>query len=63
MKEKTKSFLKRLASEESAQGATEYILLVVVVIALVAVFKDRIVGVINSKVGELGGQISGFSGN
>lgn len=56
-----KDFLKRLWKEESAQGATEYILLLVVVVALVLIFKDTITETIDSKVSELSDSIRGIS--
>ncbi len=44
---------KNLIKNESGQGATEYILLLVVVVAVVMIFKDKIKGAMNSKMGEL----------
>jgi Flp pilus assembly pilin Flp len=52
---KVKSFFKNLWNDESAQGATEYILLIVVVVALVIMFKDRIKGLVGGKLEEIGG--------
>ena len=56
MKNLTKKF-KNLWTDESAQGATEYILLLIVVVALVMIFKDKIQQTVESKVGELQGKI------
>jgi Flp pilus assembly pilin Flp len=54
---------KRLWNDESGQGATEYILLLVVVVALAFMFKDKITGVLKSKLEELGSSIGSFTGN
>lgn len=59
---KFKNFSKKLLKNQSGQGATEYILLLVVVVALVVIFKDKIKTTMDSKVGELSEKISGFSG-
>ncbi|MGZ3692014.1 MAG: Flp1 family type IVb pilin [Pseudobdellovibrionaceae bacterium] len=57
-----KSFSKKLLKNQSGQGATEYILLLVVVVALVMMFKTQIKGALDGKLGELGGAITGFKG-
>ena len=49
-----KSFFKELWRDESGQGATEYILILVVVAVIVTAFKGKIVGIIESKTGEMG---------
>lgn len=56
-----KNTFNRFWKDESAQGATEYILLLVVVVALVIVFKDKIKDTFAGKVNELGGKIEGFN--
>lgn len=48
-----KNFMQRLWKEESAQGATEYILLLVVVVAVVLIFKERIKEMVDQKLTEL----------
>ncbi len=58
-----KSFSKKLFKNQAGQGATEYILLLVVVVALVLMFKDKIKTTLDGKVGELQSAISGFTGN
>lgn len=58
--ESMKQFSKRVLKEESAQGATEYILLLVAVVAVVVLFKDRIKTQIDGLIGRLEGQISDF---
>lgn len=57
-----KSFSKRLLKNESGQGATEYILLLVVVVALVMMFKTQIKTALDGKLSNLKDSISGFSG-
>ena len=55
------SLAKNLWSDESGQGATEYILLLVVVVALAMVFKQRIMGIVQEKLGDIGTAIGGFN--
>ncbi len=55
------STLKKLYKDESGQGATEYILLLVVVVALALLFRGKITETISGKLEELGGAIGGFS--
>ena len=50
-----------LWKDESGQGATEYILLLVVVVALAMVFKQRIMAIVTEKLTALAGDISGFT--
>lgn len=52
---KLKTGLKNLWNDESAQGATEYILLLVIVVALALTFKDRIMGMVKGKLSEIEG--------
>lgn len=60
---KTINTLKSLWKDESGQGATEYILLLVIVVAIAVLFKDKIKGALDGKLTELGGQLGSFSGN
>lgn len=55
-----KSFSKKLFKNQSGQGATEYILLLVVVVALVLMFKKEIQSTLEGKIGQLKESISGF---
>lgn len=48
-----KSFSKKMLKNQSGQGATEYILLLVVVVALVVMFQGKIKSALGDKVGEL----------
>ena len=58
-KQKIAKTLKTLWQDESAQGATEYILLVAVVVGLVMMFKTKIMTMLSVKLEE----ISGAMGN
>lgn len=58
-----KSFSKRLFKNQAGQGATEYILLLVVVVALVMMFKEQIKTAVGDKLGTLQQSIQGFSGD
>lgn len=55
-----KTMLTKLWKDESAQGATEYILMLVIVVALAITFKDKIKGIVEGKVSDLGGKIQSF---
>lgn len=50
-------FMLRLWRDESGQGATEYILILVVVGVIVVAFKGKIKEIIESRTGEVGGKI------
>lgn len=56
------STFKKLMKDESGQGATEYILLLVVVVALAMMFRGKITEAFSAKLGELSGSIQGFTG-
>ncbi len=58
---KLKNISKKLLKNERGQGATEYILLLVVVVAIVMMFKDRISSTVKDKMSELQGSISGVT--
>lgn len=60
---KFKNFSRKLLKNQSGQGATEYILLLVVVVALVVMFKDQIKTTVSSKISELQGNINSVTGN
>ena len=53
--------LRRFWKDESAQGATEYILLLVAVVAVVVLFRKQITGQVQGLLNELSGKISEFS--
>lgn len=54
---KVKTSLKNLWKDESAQGATEYILLLVVVVALVIMFGPRLKTMLTGRLDTVGGQM------
>lgn len=51
---------KSLIRNEKGQGMVEYILLLVVVIGLVAIFKNKIVETIKGKTDQVGSQMDNF---
>ena len=55
-----KSFVTKLWKDESAQGATEYILLLVVVVAVLAIFRQQIMTKMEQLVGNVGSKIDEF---
>lgn len=55
-----KSFAIKLWKDESAQGATEYILLLVAVVAIMFIFRERVTNVMRDKIGAVGDQIANF---
>ena len=55
-----KKTLKKLWQDESAQGATEYILMLVVVVAIAVALKEPLMNAISGKVDGLKGQIDSF---
>ena len=60
---KIKNTLKRLWQDESGQGATEYILILVVVVAIVMVFRKKIVEAIGNRTGEVGEKLKSAISN
>ncbi len=59
---KVTAMLKKLWKDESGQGATEYILLLVVVVALALLFRTRIMDALSAKLDQLSQDIGGFTG-
>jgi len=59
--QKIKSTFKKLWADESGQGATEYILLLVIVVAVAFLFKDRIMGILRDKLDSIGQEIGRFN--
>ncbi len=55
-----KALMKNLLKDESGQGATEYILLLVVVVALAMIFRTKITETLKEKLDELGSAIGAF---
>jgi Flp pilus assembly pilin Flp len=60
---KLSQHLKNLWNDESGQGATEYILLLVVVVGVVMMFKGEIMKALTTKLGTLSSDITNFNGN
>lgn len=54
---KIKNTLKKLWLDESGQGATEYILILVVVSVIVIAFRDQIKQIITDRTKEVGGKL------
>ena len=54
-----KSFFSKLWQDESGQGATEYILILVVVAVIVTVFKDEIKEIVRNRTVEMGEKLGG----
>jgi Flp pilus assembly pilin Flp len=53
--------IRAIWQDESAQGATEYILLLVVVVGIAMIFGPKIKGIVTEKMTELDGSIKGFA--
>lgn len=58
---KLKNKFMEILNDESGQGISEYILLVVVVVAIAFIFKDRIKSAVSAKIESVGGSIESFS--
>lgn len=52
--------VKTFWADESAQGMTEYILLLVVILAIATLFREQIQETVSGKVKEVGGKILEF---
>ena len=52
-----------IIEDESGQGMTEYILLVVVIVALVMIFRTNIMQAVQTQIQSLSTQITSFTGN
>lgn len=57
---KLNNFVKALWKDESGQGMAEYVLLIVVVLSVAFIFKDKIKGMVSSKLGEVGDSMNSF---
>ena len=58
---KLNNFMKKLWNDESGQGMAEYVLLIVVVLTVAFMFKDRIKGMVGAKLGEVESSMGSFS--
>lgn len=61
MKKNIKAFSKKLFKNERGQGATEYILLLVVVVAIVLIFKKQIKDTVTQQIEGLSSQMQSVS--
>jgi len=52
---------KALWADESAQGATEYILLLAIVVGVAMLFKKQIMDIISNKLGSISSAVQGFT--
>jgi len=58
-----KNALKRLWNDESAQGATEYILILVAVVAVAILFRSKIGEFVEGKLGDIEGGLQQINVN
>lgn len=59
---KTLNYIKKtLIDDESGQGTAEYVLLLVGIIAVGFIFKDQITKIVSEKMGQIQGDIMGFT--
>lgn len=55
-----KAFAKRLWNDESGQGMAEYVLLIVVVVGVAMIFKDKIRAMVQTKMTQVSGEFNDF---
>ena len=60
MKKRIKKHITDLLKDESGQGTTEYILILVVVVALAFAFRGPITAIVTGKMGEITAKLTGF---
>jgi Flp pilus assembly pilin Flp len=58
-----KRLIRNFVHDESAQGAAEYVLLLVVIVALVVLFNKQITAAFSSKLDTLSQSITNFTGS
>lgn len=58
-----KSKLQNFWKDESGQGTAEYVMLIMIVVAIVFMFKKQIQNAINGKMQDAASQIQGFNGD
>ena len=58
---KLKNFATQLWADEDGQGMAEYVLLIVVVLGVAFVFKDKIKTMVSTKLDSVGSEMQGFS--
>lgn len=58
---KLKNFARRFIQDESGQGMAEYVLLIVVVVTVAFIFKDKIKGMVSQKMDSVSGEFNNFN--
>jgi Flp pilus assembly pilin Flp len=58
-----KNVMKNLWNDESGQGATEYILLLVVIVGLAMMFRTKLTAMVSEKLSDLSSSMSSFQVN
>jgi Flp pilus assembly pilin Flp len=58
---KTKEFIKRILKDESGQGTTEYVLLLVVLVGIAMIFRTQIKQIVSDKISEISTSIGTFT--
>lgn len=56
-----RKFISNLWNDESAQGTSEYILLLVAIIAVAFIFKGKIIEIVKGQMDGIGSKIGTFS--
>ena len=54
---------KKAKNQQRGQGMTEYILLLVVIVAIAGLFRNQIKSAIQGKMDSVSGEINNFNGN
>ena len=57
-----KTLAKRLWQDESGQGMAEYVLLIVVVVGVAMIFKDKIRNMVSEKMTKVSSDFNSFDG-
>lgn len=57
---KFKTFARRFIKDESGQGMAEYVLLIVVVIGVAFLFRDKIKEMVGNKMTQVGNEFNSF---
>jgi Flp pilus assembly pilin Flp len=58
---KLNNFVRNLWNDEDGQGMAEYVLLIVVILGVAFIFKNKIKDMVDKKMGDVAGEFSGFS--
>lgn len=57
---KLRTWARNFAKDESGQGTAEYVLLLVIIVGVIFIFKDRIKGWLTGTMDNIGGKIDGI---